>query len=193
MPSIDRFKNLLSMCKFHDWEFIVKLDDNRPYLQVCATTEDNTSPGDKMSWKSRKWFLSKHMTDSEVVQTAFKAVLTAVEHETRECFLYNGRHVFGPHFDINDLWELAGQAPDARRLKALNWIPVGLDDYKCSTPFGEYRCVRNHLDVSSLWFDKNHIFSDGSGSHEKSKDYAWDHYNKMFDESVASKNGESVS
>jgi hypothetical protein len=57
--------------------------------------------------KSRKWYLSEHMTESEVVQTAFKCVLTAIEHEAREQFKYKGQAIFGPHFNVNDLVELA--------------------------------------------------------------------------------------
>lgn len=57
--------------------------------------------------RSRKWRLSKYMTPSEIVQTAFKAALTAEEHEAREAFKYKGESIFGPHFDIEALHELA--------------------------------------------------------------------------------------
>lgn len=43
------------------------------------------------------------MTVSELVQTALKAVLTAVEHEVREQFLYRGRAIFNPHCDVEEL------------------------------------------------------------------------------------------
>lgn len=46
------------------------------------------------------------MTKSEVVQTAFKAVLTAVEHETRETFLYRNKAIFGPHYNVDALLKL---------------------------------------------------------------------------------------
>ncbi len=57
--------------------------------------------------KTRKWYLSEHMTESELVQTALKCVLTAIEHEAREQFKYKGQAIFGPHFNVNDLVELA--------------------------------------------------------------------------------------
>jgi hypothetical protein len=59
-----------------------------------------------MRWNGRKWFLSNHMTRSEVVQTAFKAVLTAEEHEAREHFKYRGQSIFDPHYDVDKLVEL---------------------------------------------------------------------------------------
>lgn len=51
-------------------------------------------------WRGRKWRLSEHMTDSEIVQTAFAAVLAAEEHEARELFLLHGQAVLGPHLDL---------------------------------------------------------------------------------------------
>ena len=50
--------------------------------------------------------LSPEMTRSEVVQTVFKCALTSMEHRTREFFHYRGRAVFGPHFDVEALWQL---------------------------------------------------------------------------------------
>lgn len=61
-------------------------------------------------WKSRKWFLSPHMTKGELVQTCLKAVLTAEEHEAREKFLYRGRAVLGPHIDIEALYQAAANS-----------------------------------------------------------------------------------
>ena len=43
------------------------------------------------------------MTKSEVIQTAFKAVLTAMEHEVREKFHYKGKPIFGPHYHVDAL------------------------------------------------------------------------------------------
>jgi len=63
--------------------------------------------------KTRKWRLSTHMTDSEVVQTALKCSLTSAEHEAREGFKFAGRAIFGPHHDIRLLW-LISDFVDAR-------------------------------------------------------------------------------
>ena len=55
-------------------------------------------------WTGRRWLLSPEMTESEVIQTALKAVLAAEEHEARERFLYLGRPVFGPHIAVGALY-----------------------------------------------------------------------------------------
>lgn len=57
----------------------------------------------------RKWRLSQHMTDSEIVLTAWKAVLTAEEHEARERFRFQGARIFGPHISVYKLAEVARQ------------------------------------------------------------------------------------
>lgn len=63
----------------------------------------------------RKWYVSPHATESEVVQTALKAVLTAAEHELREAFTYHGAALYSPHFDVHALIDAArSRKPDVR-------------------------------------------------------------------------------
>jgi hypothetical protein len=54
-----------------------------------------------------KAYLSPHMTDSELVQIAFGLFKGYWEHEARENFEWRGRRVFGPHMDVNAVWEVA--------------------------------------------------------------------------------------
>ncbi len=100
------FNEVLATVKYKDLIFFTKSVNGRTYLQlrcpdgVCVTT------GEEYAWRSRKWYLSPFMTRSEIVQTAFKAVMTAVEHEVRENFKYKDELIFGPHFDVDRLHEL---------------------------------------------------------------------------------------
>lgn len=110
----DEIVQVLNKVEFEDWRFDVLLEEGgRLVLRVRFGAADNVS-GERAVQRGRKWFLSLHMTRSEVVSTALKAVLTAVEHEAREKFLYRGRAIFGPHHDVELLHELAGAAPDVR-------------------------------------------------------------------------------
>lgn len=84
-------------------DFVVRITDP---AGTCNVT------GKPMPWKGRKWVLSKWMTDGEVVQTVFMALLAAIEHEAREAFLYKGYAVLDPHYDIDKLVELRSR-PDA--------------------------------------------------------------------------------
>lgn len=102
--SANYFKEILKDVQYRNWKFLVGIDGSRHYLQVRFLALDAVHGGAKYE-TGRKWFLSDHMTRSEVVQTALKAVLTAEEHEARENFLYNGKRIFGPHIDVDALWE----------------------------------------------------------------------------------------
>lgn len=76
------------------------------YLQLKWTGPCNKT-GAEQEWTSRKWLLSEHMTKSEIVTTALKAVLTAVEHEAREQFKFKGAAIFGPHFNVEHMLTMA--------------------------------------------------------------------------------------
>jgi len=79
------------------------------YLQATFHAPCNLSGGRPVRQTTRKWQLSAHMTTSELVQTALKCVLTSLEHEAREQFIYRGKPIFGPHFDVERLADLCEQ------------------------------------------------------------------------------------
>ncbi len=76
------------------------------YAQIVDLNGVCNVTGEAMPWGGRKWILSMHKTDSEIVQTVFKALMTAMEHEAREQYLYKGVPVLDPHLDIEKLVEL---------------------------------------------------------------------------------------
>lgn len=102
-----QFRQILDRCAFPGFSFVLGSDQAKSfYLQVqCYEGRCNVT-GQTKEWNGRKWQLSTHMTSSEVVQTAFKAVLTAMEHETRENFKYRDVSIFDPHYDVEKLVEL---------------------------------------------------------------------------------------
>lgn len=102
-------RDILLNVSFLDWEFVVEQKGEQMYLQT-RFVENDIVTGEPALQAGRKWILSKHMTKSEVVTTAFKAVLTATEHEVREQFRYRGRMIFGPHFNVDVLHTAAARA-----------------------------------------------------------------------------------
>jgi hypothetical protein len=107
---IKRAERVLSRVSFPMFAIEVREGHGGVYLVGSFYAPDNTAKpagGAMFKQTTRKWLLSPFMTDSEIVQTAFKMILTAQEHETREKFLYEGVPVYGPHFDVNDLVGLA--------------------------------------------------------------------------------------
>lgn len=107
MTALARFHALVARLEYKDWRIHVRTDagadgtpPSRAYLQVRFMAACHRT-GAREIRHGRKWMLSPHMTDSEVVQTAFKACLAAEEHECREAFKYRGQPVFGPHLDVD--------------------------------------------------------------------------------------------
>lgn len=116
-PFEQRLRGIVAALSYKDWRFHIAKDGiGLWFMQVHADDSDATN-GRPLHWHGRKWRISMHMTDGEMVQTALKAVLTAEEHEARERFLYLGRAIFGPHLSVAQLWELAGQS-DAKDQRA---------------------------------------------------------------------------
>jgi len=82
------------------------------YLQHRYMRKDAISGKDEWGY-GRKWHISEHATESEIVLTALKAAVTNAEHEVREDFEYKGARIFHPHVDVNVLAETAAFS-DAR-------------------------------------------------------------------------------
>lgn len=85
-------------------------NDGRQFICWKFSSPDYTTPGMPVKpWNSRKWYLSDHMVEGEIVQTALAAAVMAEEHEAREAFTYCGVRVFNPHISIDALMILAQQ------------------------------------------------------------------------------------
>jgi len=115
----DRFRDVLSRLRYKDWTFRLGIEPRGYWLRVefQAPDTDAAGQGEAEIQRGRKWLLSEHMTESEIVQTAFKAVLAAEEHEAREQFTVEGVAVLGPHLDLFGLIALhkVGMLPIAKR------------------------------------------------------------------------------
>lgn len=73
-----------------------RADDGRIFIQ-CFYEAACTVTGDEKAWSGRKWYLSDHMTDDEIVKTAYAAFKATVEHEVMEGFAIDGQRLFNPH------------------------------------------------------------------------------------------------
>ena len=108
-----RIARIIKDIEFNDWQLVLTVPHDpgarhgSPYLQVVVKNGIDNVTGEPMTWKGRKWQLSYHMTETEIVRTAFFAVQKAVEHETSEQFKYKGVAPYDPHIKIGDLVALA--------------------------------------------------------------------------------------
>lgn len=103
MTTEREFCEVLGKISYPGFEFHLRYDGIRPYLQVHCPQGVDARTGAEDPWNGRKWRLSDHMVPSEIVQTAFLALKTALEHEMREQFLYKGQRVFSPHLDLDQV------------------------------------------------------------------------------------------
>lgn len=119
---------------FQDRSFYIGEMGDGFFLQM-SYIEADVETGKPEVQKTRKWYISPFSTTSEVVQTAFKCVMTSQEHIAREHFNYKGERVFNPHHDVEQLVELHRDA----RLKRDKRIPKP----ECLSPSCAGACVES--------------------------------------------------
>lgn len=67
------------------------------YHDYCRLTNEYKE------WHGRKWYLSEHMTTDEVIKTCFVAFKAVIEHEVMEAFTVDGKVLFNPHVNYEEL------------------------------------------------------------------------------------------
>lgn len=90
-------------------------DGGRYYFQIECYRKDVITG--EMGWgRGGKGYLSPFQTKNEIVQLIFGLYKGYWEHEARESFEYRGRRVYGPHIDVDALWDVARRV-DVRSAK----------------------------------------------------------------------------
>lgn len=95
--------------------WFVLLPNGNGYLLQLRYNEPDVDTGKMEEQHARKWYLSPHATESEIVRTAFAACMMSAEHRVREHFMYKGIRVFGPHVDVEALSEAIMHGREDRR------------------------------------------------------------------------------
>jgi len=110
--TIEKLQTILSNIKCFDRNFkvseVVIGHDLGWHLQVTYFEADIHTGKEELQ-KSRKWLISDNDTESDVVHTAFAAVMRSYDHVVQEHFTYYGRRVYSPHFDIAARMEMAAR------------------------------------------------------------------------------------
>lgn len=103
----EQIRSILDDVEFGDWKLRLLEKGDGFLLQWIFIDIDVDDPEKgPVPQHCRKWYLSPYSTDSEIVETAWKAVKIAVEHEVREKFMYKGRRIYSPHFDVEARMEI---------------------------------------------------------------------------------------
>lgn len=104
MMTKERIESILRRIKYLDWQFRVGGGGAEGPLWIqCVFRAPGIEDTVPRYQHGRKWLISGHAVGSEVVKTAWLAVQTAIEHEARECFRFDGEAIFGPHIDVGAL------------------------------------------------------------------------------------------
>lgn len=80
----------------------------RVYLKITCTTACRKT-GEAELQHGRKWYLSEHMPDDEIIKTAFAAYERFILHEAKEGFLVDGLPIFNPHTNFEELLKICNK------------------------------------------------------------------------------------
>lgn len=108
MMTTAQIASILSHVTYKDWSIHVggqESSDGRLYLQVRFVADCSVT-GRPAEQRCRKWWLSKYMTETELVDTAFKAIQAAELHESAHMFKYQGWDIYNPHVSVSARLEL---------------------------------------------------------------------------------------
>lgn len=92
-------QELIKRIEYKDWVF--KVEDRADCFTLQIVFKDKCIvTGEIEEQYCRKWFLSKYMTDNEIIRTAFTAVEKAEYHELCEKFKFDNKLINNPHLDV---------------------------------------------------------------------------------------------
>lgn len=81
----------------HTW--YVAQRESTVYLRVEAELPNNDT-GEVELQRGRPWIIRPNADDAEIIRTAWLATETFLLHEAREKFLFRGKRVMNPHFEV---------------------------------------------------------------------------------------------
>lgn len=108
-------RKVLELCQYPGYTYhLSEVMYESPYL-VCTYDEPNSVTGKTEQRVTRRWMLTPEITPSELVETAFRCVLTAMEQRVREMFAYRGRPVMDWNHDVEMLVGVCDRAAELRK------------------------------------------------------------------------------
>lgn len=118
MPSPEE---IVARVHYEDHRFVVGAMGDGSYIQIEYEEPDVVTLQPAVQ-RGRKFYVSRHATRSEIVQTCLTAALASAEHRVREHFKYaptpedKPKSIFGPHFKTDALYGICGKSEnyDAR-------------------------------------------------------------------------------
>lgn len=107
---LERVRQIASKISYQHYRLRVERDNKnangRIFIQWIYD-EECVITGEMKEWHCRKWYLSDHMLESEIVKTAFAGAIASAEHQCREKFRYQDVRIFNPHISLEAMMEMA--------------------------------------------------------------------------------------
>lgn len=97
---------VVARVSFRGWKFVVGNLGDGFYIQPQFFLATQTG---------RKWYVSPHATEEEVVKTCWLAAEIACRHEAMEDFKFDGVSIFHPHTSTDALVEMQRTEPLVHR------------------------------------------------------------------------------
>lgn len=97
--SLAQVRGIVANVSFMDRTFRV-LEKGEGYLLQIEYMEKDIVTGELEKQSARKWYVSPFSTETEIVETAFKAARVSMDHVLKEHFKYEGIRVYSPHFNV---------------------------------------------------------------------------------------------
>ena len=95
-----RLAEVVSRISYPGLRVALEHADHGLCLRVFCDNGVDNDTGEHSPWRGRAWPVDLYASNGEVVQTAFLAVMTCLEHEARELFTFQGERVMNPHRDF---------------------------------------------------------------------------------------------
>lgn len=116
VETLEHLREIVGRVTYPGFTFRTDRMDDGFFVQI-QYREVDVDTGKLADQHGRKWYVSKHATVSEAVQTMLKAAITSAEHRVREHFLVDGVRAFGPHMSVDQLVAAARAGRDKRAPK----------------------------------------------------------------------------
>lgn len=102
MKTKENIQTILDKIQYKDWKFRLLEKGDGFLIQATFIAEDIHSKIIEEQF-CRKFYVSSHSCDNEIVRTVYLAVQQAEMHELDENFKYLGKAIFDPHLNMERL------------------------------------------------------------------------------------------
>jgi hypothetical protein len=97
-----QLSSIVSKITYRNWDFRIH-DKGDGFLIQAVWMAPDANTGKMELQKGRKWYVSSHACEGEIIRTIYKIVEAAEIHEMQEHFKYCGQKIFNPHLHPEDL------------------------------------------------------------------------------------------